>query len=292
MMPKFILLVEDNLTNQKIICKQLATLGYQVETVGDGESAVEAVKRQQYDVILMDCQLPGIDGFEATLAIRQQEQMLHSDFAQSFTQSIHPSATIIAMTASDLPEDQERAIAAGMNDYIQKPIQRERLEVVLARWIQKAEAIETVQSSVFSPIPQSGLSLESLPLAAYLDLHYLHQLSDNCAEFELELLQIFLQDSREHLFILRQAIAQKNNSVAEQAAHHLHGASANIGAKLIRWAAAALEQQAHQQKLQSADLSAAQSAESLLATIEASLRHIQGYVAQAILEMPPVDRHP
>ncbi len=274
MSSQLILLVEDNLTNQKIISQQLRSLGYVVEIAADGRSAVQKTAQKQYDMILMDCQLPGMDGFEATIAIRQHEQIaLSSPPLSGGTALTHSQpAIIIAMTASNLPRDQERAIAAGMNDYIQKPIQRVMLEAVLKQWMQQLKLPEQPGSNPSTEVPQTDQKAVSLSLEAYLDLHYLHQLSDNSPEFELELLHVFLKDSHDHLTILRQAIDRQNYRLAEQAAHHLNGSSANIGAKSIQSAAAELEQQAGQQQFRSIEF--------LLAEIESSLNHIQEYLAQ------------
>lgn len=276
MSSKLVLLVEDNLTNQKIIGKQLKSLGYAVKTVADGDLAVQAATQKQYNIILMDCQLPGIDGFQATIAIRQHEQTVLSGAALSAPPLRFQPAVIIAMTASNLPQDQERAIASGMNDYIKKPIQQSKLEAVLKHWMQKLEQPQAV-SNAPEQVSQETDKVGSLPLEAYLDLHYLHQLSDDSPEFELELLQIFVKDSQDHLVILRQAIEQQNYSLAEQAAHHLHGSSANIGAKSIQSAAVELEQQAHQHRFQSIAF--------LLETIESSLCYIQAYLAQSSSKM-------
>lgn len=282
MSPNPILLVEDNITNQKIIGKQLKALGYAVETVTDGQSAVQAFVQKQYDLILMDCQLPKMDGFEATIAIRQHEQQaLSSPSGQAHLASlpVRPQPTvIIAMTASDLTQDQERAIASGMNDYIRKPIQREMLEAVLEQWMQKirqpdARQPDAKRVNVPRQIPQAKQGTVSLPLESHLDLRYLHQLSDGCPEFELELLHLFLKDSHQHLGTLRQAIAQQDYRLAEQAAHHLRGSSANIGAKSIQFAAVELEKQAHQRQFQSIEF--------LLDNIDSSLRQIQAYVTQS-----------
>lgn len=275
--PNLILLVEDNITNQKIIGKQLNALGYAVETVTDGQSAVQAFVQKQYDLILMDCQLPKMNGFEATMAIRQHEQTALSTASvqeHGASPSTRPQHTvIIAMTASDLTQDQERAIASGMNDYIKKPIQREMLEALLEQWMQKIRQPHPYRVNLPRQIPQAKQGTVALLLESYLDLRYLHQLSDGCPEFELELLHLFLKDSHHHLGTLRQAIAQQDYPLAEQAAHHLRGSSANIGAKSIQFAAVELEQQAHQRQFQSIEF--------LLDNIDSSLRQIQAYVTQS-----------
>ncbi|MBN9660566.1 MAG: response regulator [Acidobacteria bacterium] len=113
-----ILVAEDNLINQKVLKSQLAHLGCSAQFVQNGREAVEAAARQQYDVILMDCQMPEMDGFEAVRLIRSAE-------------SRDSHAQIVAITANALPEDRERCLAAGMDDYISKPIEYETLASIL-----------------------------------------------------------------------------------------------------------------------------------------------------------------
>jgi two-component system sensor histidine kinase/response regulator len=118
-----VLLVEDNVINQKVAAAMLAGAGYDVETVTDGSDAVQAVKDDQYDAILMDCQMPGLDGFEATAAIRALEgRGRHTP--------------IIALTAGARPEDRERCLAEGMDGYLAKPLDRNSLLSIVAQFVE------------------------------------------------------------------------------------------------------------------------------------------------------------
>ncbi len=112
------LLAEDNLVNQKVARLMLGKLGHRVDTVGNGREAVTAVHRQTYDVVLMDMQMPEMDGLEATRAIRAE---LRPD----------DQPRIIAMTASVLVEDRTACKAAGMDDYLGKPVRQEKLAAAL-----------------------------------------------------------------------------------------------------------------------------------------------------------------
>jgi signal transduction histidine kinase/CheY-like chemotaxis protein len=116
-----LLLVEDNPVNQRVAVGLIRKLGYDVEAVSSGAEAIEAVRANSYQAILMDCQMPEMDGFEVTARIRQME----GDAA---------STPIIALTANALPGDRERCLEAGMDDYIPKPLQMARLAEVLGRW--------------------------------------------------------------------------------------------------------------------------------------------------------------
>ncbi len=122
-----LLLAEDNPVNQKVACKMLEKLGYRVEVAGNGQEAVAAHERAPYPLIFMDCQMPEMDGFEATARIRKMEG-----------QSVH--TPIVAMTANAMQGDRERCLAAGMDDYVAKPIRPKDLQTVLETWLGNTSA--------------------------------------------------------------------------------------------------------------------------------------------------------
>ncbi len=117
-----VLLAEDNLVNQRVAERLLQKLGYRVVVVGNGEEAVAAASQATFDAILMDCQMPVMDGFEATSAIRAME-------------TAETRVPIIAITAEALAGDRERCLRAGMDDYLSKPVRAEQLQATLARWM-------------------------------------------------------------------------------------------------------------------------------------------------------------
>jgi CheY-like chemotaxis protein len=122
-----ILIVEDNPVNQMVASRALQTLGYVAEVVAGGEAALEALDRGQFDLILMDCQMPGMDGYVATAEIRRREGGRNR-------------IPIVAMTANAVDGDRERCMAAGMDDYISKPIRLASLGKMLESWLERKVA--------------------------------------------------------------------------------------------------------------------------------------------------------
>ena len=118
-----VLLVEDNEDNQSLAASMLERLGCEVELVGDGQQALERMQHARFDLVLMDCHMPNLNGYDATREIRRREQ------------AGGKRTTIVALTASVLPEDRARCVEVGMDDYVAKPFSRKDLEDVLERWL-------------------------------------------------------------------------------------------------------------------------------------------------------------
>ncbi|MBI4396379.1 MAG: response regulator [Elusimicrobia bacterium] len=187
-----ILVVEDNPVNQKVAALQLERLGYRVDIVGSGREAVDAVRDHPYNLILMDCQMPEMDGYETTAAIRRQEGRVQH-------------TPVIAMTAHALEGDRKKCLAAGMDDYISKPVKLKDLAALLSRW----------------DVPIDPSRLENLREAA----------GDESVRLVGEVIDRFLEDTPGRLENIRKAVQENNSKNLEMAAHSLKGSSANLGAK-------------------------------------------------------------
>jgi CheY-like chemotaxis protein len=131
-----LLLVEDNFVNERVAVYMLAKLGHQVDVAKHGREAIEILSKSCYDLVLMDCQMPEMDGFEATRIIRDRASTV-----------LDHDVTVVAMTANAFPEDRTRAIASGMNDFLAKPVDRTILAGMLIKWL-KPHVKEPPRSAV------------------------------------------------------------------------------------------------------------------------------------------------
>lgn len=208
-----LLLVEDNHTNQQVAVNTLAQMGYRIESVANGREAIAALRETDYDLVFMDCHMPEMDGFEATTEIRRQE---------TATQRI----PIIAMTASALPEDRARCLAAGMDDYLTKPLHRQELRAVLERWLNGAsrDAHPNLDK------PQASASSEPVTLE-HETLRDLHRLGGTNHGFLDELIDLFLEESHERLVMMHGAVKSKDINALYHLAHTQRGACLNVGAQ-------------------------------------------------------------
>lgn len=220
-----LLVAEDNLVNQKVAVAMLAKLGYRADIVANGAEALEALSRNSYDAVLMDCQMPNMDGYSAAAEIRRRE-----GGAQH--------VPIIAMTAEATGEAEQRSFAAGMDDYIAKPVKLEHLDAVLHRWT--AATVEQRPGTNASALRASNAMFDAEKIA---ELRSLYDPSD--AEDALaNLVSSFLDNSHGRLNDVRVAAAAQDRSVVAAVAHDLAGVSAMFGARFVHHLARQLERAA------------------------------------------------
>ncbi|MBS4097188.1 MAG: PAS domain S-box protein [Sulfuricella sp.] len=217
---RLILLAEDNLTNQKVAQLQLSKLGYAVHIVNNGKEAVEALATLPYAAILMDCQMPVMDGFEATAAIRKAEQ--------SGPQHI----PIIAMTANAMQGDRERCLAAGMDDYLSKPIDPGKLGRMLATWTSRLVA-EAADAGAAHGQPTQ-----------LIDFGRLQEYFGDDPQLIGELLEVFRSSTGTLLDKLHAAVERHDATAAKALAHEAKGSCSNLGIDTMAEAAATLERAA------------------------------------------------
>jgi PAS domain S-box-containing protein len=213
-----ILVVEDNLVNREVMLAQLSVLGYRAVAVANGALAVEAVAGNGYDLVLMDCQMPVMDGFEATLHIRE----LH-----------HSDIPIVAVTADAMPADRDRCLGAGMSDYIAKPVELRVLSETLARWL-------PVRGADTAAAPPMGRAGEAKKAVVFNRDALLRRLMGD-RRLAAAILQSFVADCPSRLNGLQQRIAAADGGGAQTQAHALKGAAATVGAEALQALAAAIE---------------------------------------------------
>jgi len=231
-----ILLVEDNTVNQKVALRMLERLGYRADVASNGLEAIAALHRQPYDVLLMDVQMPEMDGLEATRLIRQEW-------------TFQPQPWIIAMTAYARASDREECFQAGMNDYISKPIDMALLEKALskcyaAQKMDSAQPVNSLKQSAAIDIPEqvATASLDLEPIANVIDWRIVDVIDwsiveelrtlggDDADDMLKELIQVYLEDAPQRLQAIQDAIDSDAMLALQQSVHALRSVSVTIGA--------------------------------------------------------------
>ncbi len=224
-----VLVAEDNLVNQQVAKGVLEAEGYQVDLVSNGAAALAALQAQIYGAVLLDCQMPVMDGYTAATEIRREE-------ARNQPSRRIP---IIAMTAHALPGDREKCLAAGMDDYISKPVDPARLYALLEQWLKpQPEPFPPEKPASELPTPanltgdnQKGESPRPQTRLDATILENLRKLQVASGKPILtNVIELFLLDTPSRLKTLHNFIEQKDGPNLEAAAHSLRGSSANLGA--------------------------------------------------------------
>jgi two-component system, sensor histidine kinase and response regulator len=223
-----ILLAEDNTVNQKVALLQLRKLGLSAQAVANGEEVIKAIERIHYDVIIMDCHMPVMDGFEAARGVRRIEAERKEETTPAY---------IIALTANVMEGDRESCLTAGMNDYITKPTRVEDLQAALAR-----------AAGQLPPAPVDEAAPPARDASELLDLTVLNSLRDlrepGQPDPVAELVDLFLSDAPARLEAMRSAFEKCDTEALIKACHTLKGSASNLGATLLSTVCSSLEKQA------------------------------------------------
>jgi CheY-like chemotaxis protein len=224
--PLRILLVEDNPVNQKVALHILKRLGYRADVAGNGLEALEAVERQRYDLVLMDVQMPELDGLEATRRICARWPRAERPY-------------VIGMTANAMPEDREQCLAAGMDDYLSKPVQVPSLVEALGRGYATNGRCDvgpecSQPGAAVLPISLPGKTVPPSPANPVLEPSALRELQtmvgEDAPEIYVQVIQSYLETAPQLLAEMGQALAGGKAPVLLRAAHTLKSSSALLGA--------------------------------------------------------------
>ena len=218
--PLHVLLAEDNPVNRKLAITLLEKRGHAVTPVENGRLAVKAVEREEFDILLMDLQMPEMGGLEATRLIREREQ--------AAGRGAH--IPIVALTAHAMREDRERALAAGMDEYLSKPVRRQELFDVIERLTADAES--DARAFITAEQPSPGLVLDHDALVA---------LVDGDQALLAELVRTFRSEAQSLVAAIRSAHERGNAPEIARAAHRLKGSAGTLAAHEIATSAARLE---------------------------------------------------
>jgi CheY-like chemotaxis protein/HPt (histidine-containing phosphotransfer) domain-containing protein len=269
-----LLIVEDNEINQKLAARMVEKLGYRASIVSNGREAIEALAKADYDAILMDCQMPVLDGFETTRIIRQREADAGTA-ADATAGGTHKAAAshpehipIIAVTANAMKGDREQCLAAGMDDYLAKPIQLETLRSVLERWVP------------VPILPSDRIGRRATANHVDADMFDLAALEANLgSDHQLirQLVVLFVEQHRARLAEIKAGLETGDATTVERVAHTLKGAAGNLRAGKVASAAGRIEELVRQGCLDDATAAYPRLESEVLRLVRILDRHRQEY---------------
>lgn len=206
-----ILVVEDNVVNQKLVVKVLEKLGHSAEIADNGLSAIEALESARYDLVLMDCQMPGMNGYEAT-------RMIRSPISKIENRDI----PIIALTANAMQGDRDECIESGMDDYLSKPIKSQAIADMIDKWVFAPEKNKR----------NGGPGFDNSDLLMNFD---------GDEELLAEIIKVYMEDLPKQLIALKEGLEDRDAEEVHRRGHTIKGASANVGAINMRKVASEIE---------------------------------------------------
>ncbi|MCT7994564.1 ATP-binding protein [Laspinema olomoucense] len=281
-----ILVAEDHPINQQVILQQLEALGYQGECVGNGVEAIARLSQKRYDIVLMDCQMPGLDGYQTTQEIRNREatgSLCPSADGEPQDPSTPHKTVVIALTAHAMSAERDKCLAAGMDDYISKPVQLEHLRALLERWIvhpdQQMYPVRQPPEPNFStpdlPVdPAEAIASDSPPP---INLDRLEEVSRGKRALQRRLLEAFATTATADTQAIASAIQANDCVKVDRVSHRLKGASANVGAQAISALAEHLGTLARENRLAEAD--------SPLSSLQAQLKSVCEFIETHLPEL-------
>ena len=226
-----ILLAEDNQINQKVALATLGKLGYRVDPVNDGKQAVQALEKNQYDIVLMDCQMPEMDGYEATKQIRNPKSKV-----------INHNIPVIALTANAAKSDRDKCLKSGMDDYMAKPFQAQALADMLNKWLPDHDS--SSQTKKKSPLfKKEQISKEILDWAGFLN-----RVMDD-EDLAKDIFKDFLNETPKRIKKIHNSIDKGDILLIKREAHTLKGSSANVGAVILQDIASQIESATSEENL-------------------------------------------
>jgi CheY-like chemotaxis protein/HPt (histidine-containing phosphotransfer) domain-containing protein len=270
-----LLLVEDNPVNLAVGEKLLSVLGYECDIAVNGQIALEKMATGRYNLVLMDCQMPVMDGYSATREWRDREVLEKSS----------QRLPIVAMTANAMAGDRQRCLDAGMDDYLSKPVSREQLENCLQRWLPGRASFsprEVPEPAAAKPLasldPVSIATARSGAPAVFpvLDHGMLDELHEIAGDETARIISLFLEDAPRLIAQLESASTAPDLDTMRDAAHTLKSSSANVGAMALSTAAKRVELGARAMKLDRPAVAVAL----VIAEYARARMALQGYVLQ------------
>ena len=261
-----ILLVEDNLINQDLCLEMLRHIGCKATLVESGRDALNHLEQQGFDLVLMDCQMPEMDGYEATRIIRQREQ----DASEKGEILQQTRTKIIALTANAFMGDREKCLSSGMDDYLAKPFNLHQLYQILLHWLYADNQQTPIATVPKSPeeASQSSVAEDKAPV---IDMNFIESITalqkSGTSNLLERIIDIYLIDAPNLLSGIQQALDEENADQVRQFAHSFKSSSANLGATILAGLCNQLEQIARSHSLDGAA--------SLLVEIESSFIDVQ-----------------
>ncbi|HEY9667428.1 MAG TPA: response regulator [Coleofasciculaceae cyanobacterium] len=236
-----ILLVEDTPINLKLVQHQVRLLGHEWDAAENGKVALDKLAQHHYDIVLMDCQMPVMDGYEATKMLRQRE-------------GTDRHTVVIGMTAYAMQGDREKCLAAGMDDYLSKPVMVKDLKEMLQQWSSTLNKylVDTTSCERIAEEHRERNGKSLAPNQELVDWTHLQEICGGDSSFQLEMVQAFVKDAARFLGEAKQALAAKDYVTLANKAHQIKGGSASVAVRSMSEVAAKLHKQAQANNLEGA----------------------------------------